>query len=67
MKTHIVKNTREEFKESRTGNTVRRFMVTTWDLIDSDGCRLISEHRTKCEAVAAQQKAEGGIDTRSAV
>ena len=44
---------REYAKESRVTNRIYTGMVTTWDVVDTQACEMVSEHRTKKAAVAA--------------
>jgi hypothetical protein len=55
----IVKNVRTGEREDRHGR-VRTVTITTWDIVHADACRLVSEHDTKGEAVAALAKLQGG-------
>jgi len=48
----IVKHTRDCEKELPSGR-VRTSTITTWDVIDTARCSMVSEHNTKREAVAA--------------
>lgn len=47
----IVKNgPREYAKESRVVNRIYTGMITTWDVVNTATCELVSEHRTRREA-----------------
>ena len=50
----VVKNGPREYeKESRTVNRIYTGMITTWDVVNTATCELVSEHRTRREARAA--------------
>lgn len=52
----IVKNTRDFEKEDRRTGRIRTGMVTTWDVVDTTTCRLVSECYTLREAKAVLQQ-----------